>query len=126
MRVSDTERIFFTGGSMPTLLLALCLTLNINNSCAGRLHKNVARVPPQSVDSILKPLLEQVDSSDEPTLRVFLRLKIASYLWDAPAAAPVKPETVAATALADLQAHEQEIPPLYVELFRRDLMALLK
>jgi hypothetical protein len=70
-------------------------------------------------------LLEQIDSSEDPTLRVFLRLKVATYLWKTPSA-PVKPESLVSAALADLRAHEKEMPALYVKLFRRELLAQLK
>lgn len=109
---------------MTTLLLTFCLILS-GNSCAGRFAKNTSHVSSQTDATFLSPLLEQVDSSSEPALRIFLRLKIATYLWGNSSRSH-NPEAVAAAALADLHTHEKEIPALYVDLFRRDLIAELK
>jgi hypothetical protein len=110
---------------MPTLLLTFFLLLSGNNSCAKHPNKNTLRASSQSSDVLLKSLLEQVDSSDEPALRVFLRLKIAKYLWENPQP-PVAPKSMVIAALTDLRAHEKDIPSLYVNLFRRDLIAQLR
>jgi hypothetical protein len=102
----------------------VCLILNGSNSCSERHNKAIPR-PPQTEVSLLNNLLEQVSKSEEPALRIFLRLKIATYLWNNPSG-PVKPEAVAEAALADIRDHEKEIPALYVNLFRRELVAQLK
>ncbi len=110
---------------MPTLLLIFCLALNGSNSCFRRATTNLPRPSSQYQISVLNSLLEQVDSCEEPALRVFLRLRFATYLWSKPAES-LKPETVAATALADLRKHEKEIPALYVNQFRKNLIAQLQ
>jgi hypothetical protein len=63
--------------------------------------------------------------SDEPALRVFLRLKIAAYLWKYPDDL-LNPKVMIREAENDLEAHEKEIPTQYVELFRRELLAQRK
>jgi hypothetical protein len=110
---------------MPTLLLILCLGLNGSNSCLGRSNKNTPHASSQDQAVFLSTLLEQVDSSDEPALRIFLRLRIATYLWSRPVTS-IEPESVATAALADLRAHEKQVPTLYVDQFRRNFIALLK
>jgi len=109
---------------MLTLLLIFCLALNGSNSCRHT-NKNVPPPSSQYQGSVLTSLLEQVDSCEEPALRVFLRLKLATYLWSKPAGS-LKPETIATTALAELRDHEKEIPALYVDQFRKNLIAQLQ
>lgn len=77
--------------------------------------------------SSLVGLSDQLKAADEPAFRVFLRLQIAAFLWkskDRDDAADA--ETVASEALSDLKEHEGDIPTLYVNLYRRDLLALLE
>lgn len=107
---------------MPALLLFFCLIFTGNYYRDGYPNHPPAASRPDAAS--INRLLDQVDASDEPTLRVFIRLKIASYLWSNPSGS-INPEAVAKAALADLQAHEKEIPALYVNLFRRDLTAQL-
>jgi hypothetical protein len=111
---------------MPTLLLILGLILTGNNSCTGHFNKNITRSSAQSeVGSMnAKDLLDEIDSCEEPTLRIFLRLKMAAHLWNKPSGS--NPEKEVLKALDDLRAHEAEIPPLYLNLFRRDLIAQLQ
>jgi len=110
---------------MPTLLLIFCLALNGSNSCVKHATKSVPSPSSQYQASVLISLLEQVDTCKEPALRVFLRLKVATYLWSKPSGS-LKPETIATTALADLREHEKEIPALYVTQFRKNLIAQLQ
>lgn len=112
---------------MPTLLLTICLLLNLNHSCESGKHRNTLRGSPLGDVTELKRLLDQVDSGDEAALRIFIRLKIANYLSKNPSAANAESVVKAAeAALLDLRAHKDEIPPLYVDLFRRELTAQLK
>lgn len=113
---------------MPTLMLTFCLLLSGHASCDGRSNKNTLRASRQSDGKLLERQLEAVDSVNEPALRIFLRLKIAAYLLKNPPSAVNSESAVKAAeaALADLRAHEDEIPPQYVDLFRRELIAQLK
>lgn len=110
---------------MPTLLLIFCLALGGNNSCAGRHIRNTPHATLQVDVALLKPLLDEVESCDNPTVRVFLRLKIAAYLWVHPSDS-LNPTSVAEDALVDLRAHDKEMPALYADKFRRELVAQLK
>lgn len=115
---------------MPTLLLLFCLFLSGSNSCRGNSSEPVPTpiLSSQAENIFLNKLREQADASKEPTVRVFLYLKIVTHLWNNPSDS-IKPEAVASVAeaaLIDLRAHENEIPPLYRERFRRDLMAQLR
>jgi hypothetical protein len=119
---------------MPTVLLTFFLLLIGSNPCGAWLDKPTHPDSPQSdgvllnsffrqAEVSLDPLLERVDATGEPALRVFLRLRIAAYLATNPAGSRKSAGEVAAAALADLRTHEKEIPDLYVNLFRRELLA---
>jgi len=110
---------------MPTLLLLCFLLLGSSNFCDPHAARNTPAPVPQSDTTLFNPLLEQIDSSEDPTLRVFLRLKVAAYLWKNPSAS-IKTESLVMAALADLRAHEKEMPAVYVNQFRRDLLAQLR
>ena len=117
---------------MTTLLIIFCCALNGGGSCGSRLHKDAPTVASQpaviSQNDVtpLDPLLDKVKAINEPTLRIFLRVKIATYLWTNPAASHNSPQSVAGDTLADLDAHEKEIPDVYANQFRRELLAQLK
>jgi hypothetical protein len=113
---------------MLTLVLTFFLLLSGHASCDGRSNKNTLRVSPQPDGKLLERQLKEVDSVNEPALRIFLRLKIAAYLLKNPSAVGNAESAVKAVeeALADLRAHKDEIPSLYVDLFRRELIAQLR
>lgn len=110
---------------MPSLLLLCCLLLNGGNSYPTSRHSYPLAATPQTDAASIESMLEQVRASDEPTLRVFLRLRIAAYLWKHPDDSH-DPKDWADEAQKDLDAHEKEIPNLYLHLFRRELAAQLK
>src|SRR6185295_18417306 len=55
-------------------------------------------------------------------------IRLATFLWSRSknTEAASKAEVIAQEALADLEAHEKELPKLYAKLFRRDLLALFQ
>lgn len=110
---------------MPSLLLICCLLLNGSESCSKRVNNHPMPVSVQTTSADLPALLDQVRLSDEPSVRVFLRLRITAHLWKYPDDT-LNPKAVLREAETDLQAHEKEIPPQYVELFRRELLAQRK
>lgn len=81
----------------------------------------------QRVEALLGNVSGQIKGLDEPTVRVFLRLRAAKFLWAEKGAASSRAaETMAAEALADIQEHGDEIPGLYVNLFRKEVLAALQ
>ncbi|MGH9902721.1 MAG: hypothetical protein ACRD68_13010, partial [Pyrinomonadaceae bacterium] len=76
---------------------------------------------------MLDGLPERIKALDEPALRVFLRLQVATFLWaNKRTNASGRAEAMTTEALADLIEHESEIPEFYANSFRRDAMALLE
>lgn len=114
---------------MVKYITAFCLLLISVPVCFGQqTSKDVAQsLRQQRAAAAFTSLPDQIKTMDEPALRVFLRLRVATFLWaskapnDASAA-----EAIATAAVEDLLAHEGEIPTLYVKSFRRDLLAALQ
>jgi hypothetical protein len=72
-------------------------------------------------------LPSEIKKLDRGTLRVFLRLRLASLLWlerDPKLAGSASALTIG--GLEDLDAEKDRIPELYATTFRRDLVALLE
>jgi hypothetical protein len=109
--------------------ITLCLLLiavGFCVPCAAQTAQPAA--PPESVqrsEDALSDALDQVKAVDEPTLRVFLRLRIATSLWRSSYRGKVKVETVASEAVVDLQNNIDKVPASYANWFRRDLLAQL-
>jgi hypothetical protein len=78
-------------------------------------------------DAVIGTASDKIKTLDEPTVRVFLRLRAAKFLWsEKTLEASQAAESLAVAALADLQEHEDAIPGLYSNLFRRELLAALQ
>jgi hypothetical protein len=110
---------------MSTILLSFCLILKGISPCAVGLRLGVIPASQQTDGGSSRALLEQVDLSKDPTLRIFLRITIATYLRSNPCAS-ISPESVIRDASHDFSNHEKEIPDLYVDLFRKKLFVNLK
>lgn len=112
---------------MCTLLLTFCLTLSLT-SCGGAFNSTTAIIYSQtSCDEQLNPntLLEEVNAGNEPALRAFLRLKIATHSWCKPPES-FNRQAIMEAARRDLLNHKNEIPTSYFNLFSSELTAQLK
>ncbi|HZH32369.1 MAG TPA: hypothetical protein VEY11_16510 [Pyrinomonadaceae bacterium] len=86
-----------------------------------------AQAKRQRTDAVIGSASDKIKSLDEPTMRVFLRLRAAKFLWaEKTPEASQAAESLAVEALADLQEHADAIPGLYSNLFRRELLAALQ
>jgi hypothetical protein len=96
--------------------------------CAGQQPTPAdAQFQRQRADVLINSLSNQIKALDEPALRVFLRLRAAKFLWaEKNQAAAKAAETLASEALADIQEHADAIPPLYVRIFRKEVLAALQ
>jgi len=112
-------------------IIALCLIIICAQSSFG--HNNFQSTAPpvyQLALSQLNELPQQINSIDEPAIRVFLRLQIAKFLLKQlskemnPALIPS--ESLIQAALNDLSEHEEEIPELYLNSMRSESMTLLR
>src|SRR5689334_20267149 len=72
-------------------------------------------------------LRQQIGKIDEPTLRIFIRVRYATSLWSGKLGPDTEPAvTATAESLEDLLANEKNLLPLYRNSFRRDLLALAR
>jgi hypothetical protein len=102
-----------------TILTGLCSGQEANKAplTAARLR----------AESGLSALPDQIKHIDEPALRVFLRIKLAKFLWGLKTeAGNEKAEAIATDAASDLKIHESELPKLHADVFRRELKAALR
>ena len=111
---------------LPTVLgFALTLSIACTQICFGQTG------PDQTGQLVLQQRLEeltiafpvQIRKIDDPTVRIFLKLRLASLLWTEPDQNAIA-ESLTVTALDELDTHDA-VPSLYAEIFRRDLLALL-
>lgn len=109
--------------------LALCfLTLLSSNLCLSQtasVHNN--ELLRQRAKAMLDQLPKSIKDLDEPAIRVFLRHKVASYLW----AKGIKEEytfaeTMVADALEDLYLHKNEMKDSDIDYYQSELLALLR
>jgi hypothetical protein len=76
---------------------------------------------------VLSRLPAQLKAVDEAAVRVFLRLQAATFLFEQdPAGVGRDAVSLAADALADLHEHEAEVPRLYSDMYRRQVLTLLQ
>jgi hypothetical protein len=113
---------------MSKKLLAYCLILTIHlPAAAQRQQSSDSLYAHQRAVGALGRLNAQIKVMDEPAMRVFLRLQMAKLLWTKKLnSSSNEAQVLAADAVADLQNHLGEVPPLYAGMFRGELLALLQ
>lgn len=110
---------------MSATLLFFCLTLSGINPRAVGPSPSAPPASRQSDVRYLTALLKQVESVKDPTLRIFLRIKIATYLGSN-LCDSISAESELRIASEDLIANKKDIPGQYVDLFRKSLLVDLK
>lgn len=78
----------------------------------------------QAVDELALTFPGYIRKIDDPSVRIFLKLRLASVLWKEPDQNKIA-ESLTIAALDELDANAA-IPSLYADTFRRDLLALLQ
>ena len=78
----------------------------------------------QSLDELAIAFPSHIRKIDDPTVRIFLKLRLASLLWNEPDRTTTA-ESLTVAALDELDANDA-VPSLYVDIFRNDLLALLQ
>jgi hypothetical protein len=108
---------------MAVTLLLLCWS----SSSGQQAVSAEAQFRRQRAEALLGSVSGQIKGLDEPAVRVFLRLRASKFLWaEKNATSSRAAEAMAAEALADIQEHGNEIPGLYVKLFRKEVLAALQ
>jgi hypothetical protein len=109
------------------LLLCLLALACASQGAAQRAAENNGGHTFQRTRTLLDELPAQIKSMDEPALRVFLRLRLAGFLWSRDfQETSNKASTICLEALADLQAHKTDIPEYDLNWFRKDILSLLE
>ncbi|HEX8128303.1 MAG TPA: hypothetical protein VF527_04315, partial [Pyrinomonadaceae bacterium] len=109
-------------------LLACCLCLAyVPLSFSQQPTPNNEQLLNERVGHALISLSDNIKKIEEPAFRVFLRTRLAKFLWGKGASdAAGKAEVIAAEAVTDFQAHQAGMPPLSAGLFRKELLAVLQ
>jgi hypothetical protein len=112
---------------MRAQVLALSLLFGISNSHLRPVNSYAPQGTSRCADTSIIHMLGRIEAVDDPTLRVFFRLRIATYLWGAPSstACPDYVTKAAEDLVADFRDHDQEMPKLYSNAFRHSLLAQL-
>jgi hypothetical protein len=109
--------------------LAFCLILICEICFAQQVTSSDKQPDNSDLESQIVQLSNQIKDIKEPTFRVLLRYRLASFLWkhkidrvDTGKWA----QDIALDALTDLRTHWNEVQLLYRNQFRRDLQALIR
>jgi len=104
--------------------LALISAVACPQVCFGQTSAEKTDLVQQSLDELAIALPLQIRKIDDPSVRIFLKLRIASVLWKEPHQNTIA-ESLTVAALDDLDANAA-VPSFYAEGFRTDLLALLQ
>lgn len=106
----------------------LCLLLVASSVCVGQGDRGQMEGLALRQRLIeLGDISPQVRKVDDPTVRVFLQLRIATLLWsDGGEDFAAQAQSLTTGAMEELDAQKELVPRLYADLFRRDLIALLE
>lgn len=109
-------------------LLSCLLILSGSVFCPGRIvAQDSNQLARQRAETMLHQLPESIKSMDEPMLRVFLRYRIASFLWAKAIESEYAFAQVMATdALEDLSLHKSDIKDSALSYYGDKLLALLR
>ena len=106
--------------------LALIVAIACPQICFGQtaVDQTDLLVVQQRVDDLAVAFPIQIRKIDDPTVRIFLKLRLATLLWNEPDRNTTV-ESLTVAALDELYASDA-VPPLYADIFGRDLLALLQ
>ena len=107
----------------------VCLLLVAGQVCFGQTDQGQTGLLAvhQQLSEIGNQIPAQIRKVDDPTVRVFLQLRIATLLWSERGENfTAQAQSLTTGALEELDAQRELVPKLYSDLFRRDLVALLE
>ena len=110
------------GTLMSTALLIA--TVACPQFCFGQTGADKTDLVQQSLDELAIAFPLQIRKIDDPSVRIFLKLRIASVLWNEPHQNTTA-ESLTVAALDELDANAA-VPTLYADIFRGDLLVLLQ
>jgi hypothetical protein len=106
---------------------AFLLLLTIGQVCLAQSIQDENSFAKQRANELMEDLPAQIKKIDDATVRVLLRLQLATFHWsELSEHSRDQARELTLSGLHDLEKHESDLAPQYAELFRRDLLALLE
>ena len=106
---------------------AFLLLLTIGQVCLAQSIQDETSLAKQRANELMEDLPAQIKKIDDATIRVLLRLQLATFHWsELSEHSRDQARELTLSGLQDLEKHESDLAPQYAELFRRDLLALLE
>ena len=106
---------------------AFLLLLTIGQVCLAQNIQDETSFAKQRANELMEDLPAQIKKIDDATVRVLLRLQLATFHWsELSEHSRDQARELTLSGLQDLEKHESDLAPQYAELFRRDLLALLE
>jgi len=106
---------------------AFVLLLTVGQVCLAQNIQDETSFAKQRATELIADLPAQIKKVDDASVRVFLRLRLATFHWsELSEHSPDRARELTLSGLQDLDEHRAELMPLYANLFRKDLLALLE
>jgi len=103
------------------------LLLTVGQVCLAQNIQDETSFAKQRATELIADLPAQIKKVDDASVRVFLRLRLATFHWsELSEHSPDRARELTLSGLQDLDEHRAELMPLYANLFRKDLLALLE
>lgn len=115
---------------LPVMVRCCCaflLVLLTGQVCLAQTIQDETSFAKQRANELIEDLPAQIKKIDDATVRVLLRLRLATFHWsELSEPSRDRARELTLSGLQDLDKHETDLVPLYVNSFRRDLLALLE
>ncbi len=106
---------------------ALLLLLMTGHICLAQSIQDETSFARQRATEFIEHLPAQIKKVDDPTVRVFLQLRLATFYWsELSDHSRDRARELTLNGLRDLNEHRADLVPLYADSFREDLLALLE
>jgi len=106
---------------------ALLLLLATSQVCLAQNIQDETSFVKQRASELVEGLPTQITKIDDATVRVFLQLRLATFFWSGLSEqSRERARDLTLSGLRDLDEYRADLVPLYADLFRKDLLALLE
>lgn len=106
---------------------AFLLLLTTGSVCLAQNIQDETSFARQRANELIEDLPAQIKKVDDATIRVFLRLRLATFYWsELSEQSRERARALTLSGLQDLDEHRADLVPLYADSFREDLLALLE
>ena len=120
-----TSRIYGRELRVPvSYLCAFLLLLTTGQVSRAQNLQDETSFAKQRASELIENLPSQIKEMDDPAIRIFLRLRLATFHWSEHSRDLARELTL--SGLQELDEHRADLAPLYADSFREDLLALLE